>query len=346
MAILAKRQTYSINKLQADTEKNVEVATGALIVSAIATMASAVMNWFSSSSTNKRNIAAAEEQNEITRAREDTALQRRVADARAAGLSPLAAIDTGAAAASQGITAQQIAPQMDLSQLVGALSTWSNATETQRHNVATEEAGTAALNEQIRQFDKTFEQQHEFKLMDNELKNKEITLKTNELTEKVRQFNEDLKERKYEHDRSELQSAIDYVYKDYEQISEQLGFQPEHEYIDVSTDEGWKNFQNKMMYWEEGLEMTLNKYYVVRTEPGHKADSFSINANKSNSTSGGINLNQGADGTSKGIGLNASNTQSNGGGSTMDIFRERSAEIRAELNRAFPIPYMGQRTRN
>lgn len=89
---------------------SVSLGIGAL-VAGLAAAAVSAYNTKKTQEANEANIEAqekinqenknfTEEQNEITREREDTALQRKVNDAQAAGLSPLAAISGQGAAAS------------------------------------------------------------------------------------------------------------------------------------------------------------------------------------------------------------------------------------------------------
>ena len=109
--------------------------------------------------------------------REDTSYQRSVADAMAAGLSPLAVAQldgsAGSVITSQGATSapnvQQPAswtaqaPQMDVSSLVASVASASNLAETIRHNRATEanasrelDLKSTELTTQAQQFDQMF----------------------------------------------------------------------------------------------------------------------------------------------------------------------------------------------
>lgn len=97
------------------------------------------------------------------RAREDTSYQRSVADAMAAGLSPLAVSQLDAAGVpvnhssgigSAGATASSVnpasymanAPQMDISGLTAAYFSQANLDELKRHNKAVEEIGSVLLS--------------------------------------------------------------------------------------------------------------------------------------------------------------------------------------------------------
>ena len=97
------------------------------------------------------------------RAREDTSYQRSVADAMAAGLSPLAVSQLNAAGipvnqssgiSSAGATASSVnpasymanAPQMDISGLTAAYFSQANLDELKRHNKAVEENDSAKIS--------------------------------------------------------------------------------------------------------------------------------------------------------------------------------------------------------
>lgn len=82
--------------------------------------ATALTNTTIQALTNKKNRQFQQEQNEITRQREDTAHQREVADLQAAGLSPLAA--TGGSQTSTPLASEMEAPQIDTSAMLDALA--------------------------------------------------------------------------------------------------------------------------------------------------------------------------------------------------------------------------------
>lgn len=82
--------------------------------------ATALTNTTIQAITNRKNRQFQEEQNAITRQREDTAHQREVADLQAAGLSPLAS--TGGAQTSTPLASEMEAPVIDTTAIRDALA--------------------------------------------------------------------------------------------------------------------------------------------------------------------------------------------------------------------------------
>lgn len=97
-------------------------ALGSLAVSAI----SAGYNAWSASRTNTSNQNWTEAQNDLNYERATQALQTKVADARKAGLSPLAALGTTGTQISTPLQYQAQAPQMDVSQMLASMTSLSN----------------------------------------------------------------------------------------------------------------------------------------------------------------------------------------------------------------------------
>ena len=134
------------------------------------------------------------------RAREDTSYQRSVADARAAGLSPLAVSQLDAAGipvnqssgiSSAGSAASTVnpssymanAPQMDISGIAAAYFSQKNIDEISRHNKATEAQAANELdfqsrktNEELLQQSKQFNQRLEFDKSQSEAQTKQFML--------------------------------------------------------------------------------------------------------------------------------------------------------------------------
>lgn len=85
-------------------------------------IATAVGNYFMTKNANEQNREWQQEDQKHQDQREDTALSRRVADAQNAGLSPLAALQTGAAQSTTISQAPAQASQMDMSSLIGYIT--------------------------------------------------------------------------------------------------------------------------------------------------------------------------------------------------------------------------------
>lgn len=93
------------------------------IINGLGQAAGSAFNFFHGENVRKENIAREDRENTLTRAREDNAHQREVADLQAAGLSPIANM-TGAAATPVTTTSQE-APQMDITAMNDAINTLS-----------------------------------------------------------------------------------------------------------------------------------------------------------------------------------------------------------------------------
>lgn len=97
-------------------------ALGSLAISAI----SAGYNAWSAFRTNETNQKWTEEQNDLNYQRSTQALQTKVADARKAGLSPLAALGSSGTQITTPLQYQAQAPQMDVSQMLASMTSLSN----------------------------------------------------------------------------------------------------------------------------------------------------------------------------------------------------------------------------
>lgn len=96
----------------------VSLALGSVIAAIVGAIASGA-NMALQDKTNDENREHADALTTAQWERDDTSLQRQVADAKAAGLSPLAV--TGSQASSPAIMSQAQAPQFDISQILGSI---------------------------------------------------------------------------------------------------------------------------------------------------------------------------------------------------------------------------------
>lgn len=109
---------------------------------------SSLINAGSSLFTNERNVAMRNEEAAITRSREDTSIQRRVADLKAAGMSPILAAGSGAASATIPI-AKADAPQVGPEAIGGTMKTVLAMMQGQR-DLAKTEADTRRIEADTR----------------------------------------------------------------------------------------------------------------------------------------------------------------------------------------------------
>lgn len=245
-------------------------------------------------------------------ARADSQLQRATADATAAGLSPLAALGSGAGSNGQVVN-QPNAPQLDLAHMISAVqnpyiadTTFNNSlfqsimdvvshdkklssdekissmrNETERYRVTTE-ATTAAnkLAEQIREYDKDFAH------------NLEVFTKEFKLASSAEDFRQSLEQRK----------------QLYSEIKERFGVVPSIKYTDDKAQ--YHALYNGFMEGYASLVNSLGADYT--------SHSSSSSSNESNNWSGGVGaganvMGQGGNGSlnlSKGESSSESNGQS------------------------------------
>ena len=107
---------------------------------------------------NNQNIAFQQQENDITRMREDNAVQRAAADMTAAGLSKTLA--AGHPASAQGLTAPQaVAPQVEKAQVRALNNQFRYESALQRMNIAGLLQDMAVKGEQLKQSEKLNEAQ-------------------------------------------------------------------------------------------------------------------------------------------------------------------------------------------
>lgn len=97
-------------------------AIGGLVLSAVST----AYNAWSTHNTNRENQNWTEDQNNLAYERSTQSLQTKVADAKKAGLSPLAALGSSGTQITTPLQYAAQAPQMDFSQLMSSMTSLSN----------------------------------------------------------------------------------------------------------------------------------------------------------------------------------------------------------------------------
>lgn len=113
---------YDVFDAQASNRNSYRPQFWAAIGAVAAAVGSAVLNYYFQTKTNEQNREWQKEDQEHQDQREDNSFSRRVADVQNSGLSPLAALQTGAAQSTTVSQAPAQAPQMDFSSLVGYLT--------------------------------------------------------------------------------------------------------------------------------------------------------------------------------------------------------------------------------
>lgn len=306
---------YRLSKITANYEKHELTMAVAGIIGAVIAAAAAIGNTVSQAETNKANRAQANALNAKANERDDTQFQRAVADAKAAGLSPLAAISNGGGNTAPIMSTAQ-APQMDLSSLIGLSTSMADLNETTRSNKAREEISrteiekrtelaeeqiAAAITQtnmnndaQMQRLEKQIEQQNKtLKLEDNKLK-QEIAEKKSEKT-----------------------------FQTWQEIGKTWGINPKATYTD-----NWEEYTQKLTIAEEQFAKALETF-----QNNASPDKSGQNSSTTNSFQTGANVSVspgGAFAPSVSVGGNYGDSSSNATGATEDITRKNSAYL-AEL---------------
>lgn len=207
-------------------------AIAAAVAGGVEGILGSILNYQGVKATNKANKEINTEQLDFTRSmtqaqweRDDTMHQREVADLKAAGLSPLAALGgemNTPAQSAPSMIAQQ-APQFDMNALVQSTLAASQLAETTRHNKATEEYNSGKLENETREL--------ELRAQSLEIENKKVeeTIKQNarliklqndELDEKIRATKKGEELRLSELEQRQLEEESTRLYKE---IARQAG---------------------------------------------------------------------------------------------------------------------------
>lgn len=299
------------------------------IVSALASAAATAYNTFSQKQTNDENRDYADTMTTAQWERDDTSFQRQVADAKAAGLSPLAV--TGYAPSSAPVTAMAQAPQMDLSSLIGAVSSMGNY-----------ELGKSQLSESSRQFDQT------------------MALETYKATEAVNQLQQQIDQTVLEHQEQVKQFAATLEYQ-YNVLNDQidthvadqnaifsLEFQKE---MARASEDSWKSYETlcntlgiapPVKFYTDYSDYikALNEYSLDWSKMMFRSDTSSKSYSTSENTSSSVNVNASAAGTGLGVGGSSSDGTSYSSGYSDDYTRFNSSLVlprEGDSYKKFPV---------
>ena len=272
------------------------------VISAGASLGEAGMNIAAQEKANQQNRQYALEMTEKQWARDDTSLQRQVADAKAANLSPLAV--TGSVASSSPLAYQANAPQMDLSGLIGSLASATNVLDKSFERGLRREEDT----EQTRQFEKRLRadsEQFQATLEQNKQQfdsNQLFSIKSFD-KQMVYQYNA-LNSSNWSQDSQNIMQVSQHSLELYNQVCQSLGVAPETEIV---TDlEEYKTKYNAFMVRYRAAIESFNGQFASRSTSVSTSYSSNQSVNGGIDTAGaGFNI-----GGSEGSGESASSSES------------------------------------
>ena len=304
-----------------------DASVGAAIGSAFSGLVGNILNFISQDKTNKSNEGINERQLDFQKAqtqaqweRDDNAHQREVADLKAAGLSPLAAL--GGASNSQALGApSQIAmqaPQVDVNSMVQSALGAAQLNETERHNKATEEYNSGKLDLETKQLQLNARNLDiENKKVEQQIKYQAdlIALQNREIDEKIRATKKGEELRLSEIEQRELEEQSTRLYKE---IAAQSGG---HKH-DIIHD--YNIYVDRLKLWTLQFNNFINSLQETRSASG---------SNTSNHGSFGANVGNGA----IGVGANASGGGSEGSYQSSDISQKQAAMLES-FYQSHPVP--------
>lgn len=277
------------------------------------------MNFDIANMNNEAQLAMFNDQMDWTKhvqqtewARADSQLQRATADATAAGLSPLAALGSGAGSNGQVVN-QPNAPQLDLSHMMSSV---------QNPFIADNIMSTSLLQSIMDSLssDKKLSSQEKISKMENETERYRVTTEAttaaDKLSEQIREYDKDFahnlevftKEFKLASSAEDFKQSLEQRKQLYSEIKERFGVVPQIKYTDDKAQ--YHSLYNGFMEGYSSLVNSLGADY--------SSHSSSSSSNESNNWSGGVGaganvMGQGGNGSlnlSKGESSSESNGQS------------------------------------
>lgn len=291
----------------------------AMGLSLAATALSAYLNKKFQDDTNQQNRDWHNEDQDRLEAREDTALSRRVTDAKNAGLSPLAALQTGAAQSSMVQQAPAQSIQADLS----ALSDLVQADETTQKEVESAEKIEDMRGKNAYQIATLEAQTQRKNAVDNIKSNEKIAaanrtsnenIAANALGEQKREFDQEFiqKDNQMNLDyiksvnnnqmlMAELQANTDnFNAQQFSKIVDSnidaqrswcndMGVTFNVEEVDINTPEDWKKYQSMLTSYENRKQSVMNTYQDFRNANKDNPEALASLYSKSKNVAGGAN---------------------------------------------------------
>lgn len=264
-------------------------------ISAASSLASNAANFFSQKSTNRKQMELAAEANDYQKQlnerimqREDTAYQRAVADAQAAGLSPLVTAGTGGAGAGGTVSGnmnvpQLSAPQLDPNMFQDAIRSFQQSAMQQRQIDAQNKSQDKQLSFETTKLQATLDAQNQ--MLDKQLEaasqsqDKELADRQAARIEQSRQFNAQLS---FLID-SKNQDYILEMQKDAIRSASELGIKKLNFVHDVEAlQAGYDRFADA--YTQAGSRV-MSEYY---RDHGFGADQVTETTSGANSSSSGV----------------------------------------------------------
>lgn len=321
------------------------------VLSVGGSIANNIMNLNAQKEANAQNEAFAREVNQINWDRQDTAIQRAVADAQSVGISPLSAIGQ-AAQSTSAMTANTVAPQFTLGQdaanLAALLTTQDTLSETKRKNLAEEKNAENSLAFEMDKFNKEVEIQNDRLQFEIDEAQKQHDEETARQLQSVSEFNQLLEEQKYEFDENakikstEFENEYFYHQQEksleaYKNVCDQYGIAPKIKYCETE-----KDYNDALKTFYTSLSNAYNNVYYEynKTEQGSLYVPKNVAGSNSSSSSNTIGGNVSVTGTGGGLNVSDSSSQSssfNYSESMKAIFQSKTADLE------FPVYYGSSR---
>lgn len=258
---------------------------GSVVGSVLVAAVGGLINAIFQKDTNDDNKQFVEQQNNITREREDTAIQRKISDAKAAGISPLSVLGSGGASTSTPLSYTAQAPQFDVSQIVGSLinsSQISQSSYEKQQDVAMKDKDLAYQEKVLMLKKAELGQQFTLENMKInqalEMHKDTMDLEDRKLLESVRQFNESMKEQQYQFDKESALNIQEQQLQEYRHFCDMLQVPVKIEYVS-----DYSKYQEKMTLFQSSWAGVLN---TVDFDNLTESSSDSTSTSKGNSLGG------------------------------------------------------------